>query len=178
MAQLSRKELARRVVPKPKPCTEGEVGVNAQTGSESNIVNVKYQQQKYEMKSKLCVKCAKLKSVRCADCVRRNKSDVSVVMRRVSQFQDGIMASSVQAVSKKKNIQTYIPSENIHIHPNNYFVGKVGREENTNNLTPTKRKLILEKQVSKLVPVFDFGIASVGESESPAKRRKYAPGVN
>ena len=126
----------------------------------------------------LCVKCAKLKSVRCADCVRRDKSDVSVVMRRVSQFQDGIMASSVQAVSKKKNIQTYIPSENIHIHPNNYFVGKVGREENTNNLTPTKRKLILEKQVSKLVPVFDFGIASVGESESPAKRRKYAPGVN
>ena len=42
VAQLSRTELARRVVPKPKPCTEGEASVNAQTGSESNIVNVKF----------------------------------------------------------------------------------------------------------------------------------------
>ena len=56
-------------------------------------------------------------------------------------------------------------------------MGKVGHEEN--NITPTRRKLILEKQVSKIVPVFEFGIASVEEeSESPAKRRKYAPGVN
>ena len=161
-----------------------------------------------------CEKCAKLKSVRCAECVRRAKSDGSVIknMRQVLQFQDGtiqpstpfvntqvkgrenakeskfnfnkegsnkkknVTASICPTVSKFKNIQTYISSNNLS--PNNYFVGKVGREENSNNLTPTKRKLILEKQVSKLVPVFDFGIASVGESESPAKRRKYAPGVN
>ena len=127
------------------------------------------------MKSKLCVKCAKLKSVRCADCVRRDKSDESVVMRRVSQFQDGITASNVPTVSKMKNIQTYIPSKNIY--PNNYFVGKVGHEKN--DIKPTKRKLISERRVSKLVPVFEFGHANLEEkSESPAKRRKYAPGVN
>ena len=44
--------------------------------------------------------------------------------------------------------------------------------------TPTKRKLLLEKQVTKLVPVFDsivklpVGSPGGGISESPAKRRK------
>ena len=59
---------------------------------------------------------------------------------------------------------------------NSDFVGKVGRGKNEH--TPTKRKLLLEKQVTKLVPVFDskiklpVGSPGDGKSESPAKRRK------
>ena len=55
-------------------------------------------------------------------------------------------------------------------------MGKVGRGKNEH--TPTKRKLLLEKQVTKLVPVFDsivklpVGSPGYGNSESPAKRQK------
>ena len=60
--------------------------------------------------------------------------------------------------------------------PHNDFVGKEGRGKNEH--TPTKRKLLLEKQVTKLVPVFDssvklpVGSPGDGGSESPAKKRK------
>ena len=59
---------------------------------------------------------------------------------------------------------------------NNDFVGNVGRGKNEN--TPTKRKLLQEKQVAKLVPVFNnrmilpVGSPGGGKSESPAKRRR------
>ena len=62
---------------------------------------------------------------------------------------------------------------------NTYFVGKEGRGKikKINNLTPTKRKLISSKQVSKLVPVFDstsvrpvYSPELFGISESPAKK--------
>ena len=59
---------------------------------------------------------------------------------------------------------------------NNDFVGNVGRGKNEH--TPTKRKLLQEKQVTKLVPVFNnrmilpVGSPGGGKSESPAKRRR------
>ena len=61
---------------------------------------------------------------------------------------------------------------------NTYFVGKEGHGK-SNNLTPTKRKLIRSKQVSKLVPVFNntsalpvYSPGVFGISESPAKKQK------
>ena len=83
---------------------------------------------------------------------------------------------------KKSNISNII-SRNTNIAYN--FVGQEGSEENnlseTNsnlNITPIKRKLLIAKQVSKLVPVFDcthvlsVDLPSESSQESPAKRRK------
>ena len=68
---------------------------------------------------------------------------------------------------------------------NTYFVGKEGRGK-INNLTPMKRKLISNKQVLKLVPVFDstsvlpeYSPGVCGISESTAKKKKLEhQGVN
>ena len=61
---------------------------------------------------------------------------------------------------------------------NTYFVGKEGSGKNVkSNLTPVKRNLLVNKQVLKLVPVFDntrvLPAVSPGEGvteESPAKK--------
>ena len=55
VAQLSSTELATRVVPKLKQCTEGEEGVIAQTVSESNIVFFKSSLFKSSQKGGECV---------------------------------------------------------------------------------------------------------------------------
>ena len=69
---------------------------------------------------------------------------------------------------------------------NTNFMGKEGCGK-TVNLTPVKRKLIINKQVSKLVPVFDnthvLSVSTPGAcetEESPAKKRKleHGGGVN
>ena len=77
------------------------------------------------------------------------------------------------SLKKTKNIAN---SSNI----STYYVGKEGCGINPLlNITPVKRKLLSNKQVSKLVPIFDntrvLPVALPSESrneESPAKRRK------
>ena len=88
---------------------------------------------------------------------------------------------------KKLNISKII-SSNTNIAYN--FVGQEGSEKNNHsetnsnlNITPIKRKLLIAKQVSKLVPVFDctnvlpVDLPRESNQESPAKRRKVDPGA-
>ena len=187
---------------------EGGASVNTQTGcvrvaaSQSNIVF-----DECELDEKKCVSCAKLKSVRCRECVLKS----GCVVRNVNeQFERGekpcqsvkmgkrtednitrrpsgqksssnsisISNSSSQSTSRLKNYFSNIASKNTN------FVGKVGHGENIKH-TPVKRKLIIDRQVSQLVSKFDQNIHHPevlpgfveSESESPAKRLKQMPGV-
>ena len=89
-----------------------------------------------------------------------------------SKMKNSAVQSSI-SLMKNKNITN---SSNI----STYNVGKEGRGINSSlNITPVKRKLLSNKQVSKLVPIFDntrvLPVALPSESrnnESPAKRRK------
>ena len=166
---------------------------------------------KYVSEFKKCEKCAKLRSVRCAECLQRSKCDDGVVGKlrnQFQQFQDRTKQPSTlsfksqvkggtsgenkkeSAFSKvgsncQKNVAELLSSSTstsrlkkhfISNLSNNDFMGKVGRGKNEH--TPTKRKLLLEKQVTKLVTVFDskiklpVGLPGDGKSESPAKKRK------
>ena len=107
--------------------------------------------------------------------------------------QEDVLSSSSFPISTSKfkskminsDIQSSIPSKKNMKSANNsnistYNVGKEGRGINSSlNITPVKRKLLSNKQVSKLVPIFDntrvLPVALPSESrnnESPTKRRK------
>lgn len=181
------------------------------------------------MRKNECVKCARLKSVRCAECLKKQKCGGNIVdngeirTRHVrwtkptfttqteggrvvklkvkgstegnsqvqpegqedvsfslpnsnSKFNSKMINSAVQSSIPLKKNQNIENSSNI----STYNVGKEGRGINsTLNITPVKRKLLFNKQVSKLVPIFDntpvLSVALPSESrndESPAKRRK------
>ena len=221
---------------------EGGSCVIAQTGSMSNILK-KTDTMKMsvaelcgkfnDVKKNECVKCARLSSVRCADCLKNEKcGDKNIVdigemrTRRVrwtkptfktqteggrvvklnvkgstegkvqvqtegqedilsSSFSVPITTSKFESKMINTDIHSSIPSKQNMKSSNNskistYNVGKEGRGLNSAlNITPVKRKLISNKQVSKLVPIFDntrvLSVALPSESridESPAKRRK------
>ena len=133
-----------------------------------------------EVRQDECKKCARLKSVRCGDCARKLKygGDITVMKNSAEQ--------SLLPIKKNKNTSNI---SNCDLN-NTYFVGKEGSGKyiNINSCqTLVKRKLLINKQVSKLVHVFDntrvLPAVSPGEcvtEESPAKKRKleHGGGIN
>mgnify|MGYP007022724417 CR=1 FL=1 len=150
-----------------------------------------------------CGKCSRLRSVRCGECTLKMKSansgesvvrqfpKQSVTLTTSNTHHKGGRSgtsstiSEVTAISKTKKMVDVLSSPS-NISPTIsskfgklYFAGKEGRGINhIINATPTKRKLLIEKQVSKLVPVFESSTLpgslsrETGESESPAKKLK------
>ena len=158
-----------------------------------------------------CLKCSKLRSVRCVDCIKKIKygddnggpSDVRTQFRKWSKPSYFTHTKGGNKWSQQFEVTTDVHNENkegdifqknfaVQSSPtlrrdeqitkpevrNTYFVGKEGHGK-SNNLTPTKRKLIRSKQVSKLVPVFNntsalpvYSPGVFGISESPAKKQK------
>ena len=132
-----------------------------------------------EVRQDECKMCARLKSVRCGECVRKLKYGGDVTARKNSAERSSLPIKKVITIPNNSKISNYELR-------NTYFVGKEGsgkKKHMNSNLTPVKRKLLDNKQVSKLVHVFDntrvLPAVSPGESvteESPAKKRKLEHG--
>ena len=149
-----------------------------------------------------CGKCSKLKYVRCGECVSKQSlkrsAQISLtssnthtkgdngqnVPKFISFFQNNHNKKTLDEVPSSSKFNMKSDNVSSSKTKNSHNVGKVGRVRNFENfenfnITPTKRKLLSEKQVTKLVPRFDSTAVlpgSVGggdNSESPAKKTRF-----
>ena len=153
-----------------------------------------------------CVKCTKLRYVRCVDCVRSAKASCDIESKQISLnkkwpessvmkqnsggehiYEGGRGATSKIKIKKgvrrlSSSLCSKAENKNPHILENTTFAGKMGPEEKIN--TPIKRILFEHRPVHNLVAKFESYcelpgfVSPVGCSESPAKRRKLLPGVS
>ena len=171
-----------------KPSGEGGGSVNTLTGS----VSVAASQSNTvceEMYPNECVRCSKLKSVRCRECVTKygcaaSKSEKQLHrggvrenedIKRLPTEQKKSSSAKLLFSSSKNHSTTRLKEYFNNISTNTNFGGKVGSGKNT----PTKRKLCEVKQVSSLISKFsresyqpEILPGRMNESESPAKRQR------
>ena len=158
-----------------------------------------------DMNNLKCGKCAKLSFVRCAECVADMKSIVRCgearhpikwsKMKMIHPKGAKVREQTAKMTTKfseevyqgeiLKNVNLSSPSQHKNIlhtpFQDTTFAGEVGRGKTGMGeiFTPTKRKLLEEKPVSKLLPVFDSTRVLPVPSprgdycgESPAKRSR------
>ena len=171
---MSVAELCSRIDNKSK--TERGSCVNTQTGSQSNtfISSQKPSQLSTVPVSSSCVgvkecpKCAKLKFMRCVDCVRLGKAK-SVRNRQIS------LSNNIMGGGRRPSSSSNLPFSNSPKETKNPY--------SNNKNTPVKRKLMQTENTQYLLSKFESrnilpAALLLGCSESPAKRRKVQPGVS